>query len=357
MTKWDFGRAREKLIGEFFWFNQNSAWPRETTLAEQMALVTGKGRERGSRPPQRERQVRRLRLSAERKAGEVIGSATTPGREDSGRDRTETLRSPLACPESAPMSVPQKQCPQCKQWQPLSAAICPHCGRQFRTTAPHQAAPVDQTLLGVAPSHPTPTPGYPAAAEVLPPLGQPQQQHPALRCIACGTDAGQKVSAIVQAGFSSGASVGASTGVGYVWGAGAVSMVGTTTTSHQSATVLAQLLAAPHPPLRPGWAGAGCVLFGITAWAIIASSWLQDPAARVPSTLLFVGASAAFAIGGWAWFILSQIQGGKRHAEGVQRWQLAMTRWDQLFYCARCDTVYNPTTGHRVPAREMYRLL
>ena len=36
------------------------------------------------------------------------------------------------------MNDPQKVCPQCRQVQPLSAAFCVNCGRQFRSTAPQR---------------------------------------------------------------------------------------------------------------------------------------------------------------------------------------------------------------------------
>ena len=39
-------------------------------------------------------------------------------------------------------------------------------------------------------------------------------------------------------------------------------------------------------------------------------------------------------------------------------WQAALARWDELYYCNRCGSVFNPTEGDRfVPASRMKELL
>jgi hypothetical protein len=39
-------------------------------------------------------------------------------------------------------------------------------------------------------------------------------------------------------------------------------------------------------------------------------------------------------------------------------WQAAMSKWNELYYCSRCGSVFNPTAGDRfVPAAHMKELL
>lgn len=68
------------------------------------------------------------------------------------------------------MSEPQKICPQCQLQQPLSAAFCPGCGRQFRTTAPHQPMPEKTIVVS------TPAPKMPG--EYMPPGMVPPSSPP-----------------------------------------------------------------------------------------------------------------------------------------------------------------------------------
>ncbi len=38
-------------------------------------------------------------------------------------------------------------------------------------------------------------------------------------------------------------------------------------------------------------------------------------------------------------------------------WQIAMDRWDSLYYCAHCDGVFTPSQGGLVPSKQMRSLL
>ena len=112
---------------------------------------------------------------------------------------------------------------------------------------------------------------------------------------------------------------------------------------------LAQQLAAPEEPiailLSPDWF---YTLALIVAWFLTPS----------------VG---AFFI---VWFILSGVYGQLRrplkqaHLRHIEKakvakveWAKAMKSWNALYYCVRCDTVYNPETRQSAPVNEMRTLL
>ncbi len=112
---------------------------------------------------------------------------------------------------------------------------------------------------------------------------------------------------------------------------------------------LAKRLAAPEEPifilLSPHWFYTLALL---TAWFLTQS------------------------IGGFVlvWFILSGVYSQVR--KPLQRayerrvkqskvdkaaWEKAMKVWNSLYYCSRCDSVYNPETGQSAPVNEMRTLL
>jgi hypothetical protein len=39
------------------------------------------------------------------------------------------------------------------------------------------------------------------------------------------------------------------------------------------------------------------------------------------------------------------------------RWSQAMERWNHLFYCSRCDNLYNPQTNQAAPVHQMNHLI
>jgi hypothetical protein len=50
-------------------------------------------------------------------------------------------------------------------------------------------------------------------------------------------------------------------------------------------------------------------------------------------------------------------QGEIRYLQEEARWRQALARWDELFYCSRCDSVSNPRTSQSARAGAMYSLL
>ena len=45
------------------------------------------------------------------------------------------------------------------------------------------------------------------------------------------------------------------------------------------------------------------------------------------------------------------------YQEVMNEWRLQVTIWNRLFYCARCDQIFNPHTSRTVPPAQMHVLL
>jgi hypothetical protein len=57
-------------------------------------------------------------------------------------------------------------------------------------------------------------------------------------------------------------------------------------------------------------------------------------------------------------FLLHRHRSALRAYKGhIVWWRNAIALWDELYYCGRCDSVYNPRSGQRVPSRDMPSLL
>ncbi|GEM_PF-5124011 len=123
----------------------------------------------------------------------------------------------------------------------------------------------------------------------------------------------------------------------------------TYTESKIGTSKLAQQLAAPDEPcailLSPDW---------FYALALIAA-WFLTPSIGAFFVVWFISSG-----------IYSQIRPSlkrayRRHIEKVKEakaaWERAMKIWNTLYYCVRCDTVYNPETGQSAPVGEMRTLL
>lgn len=172
----------------------------------------------------------------------------------------------------------------------------------------------------------------------------------AIICPQCGKDDMiQKVSAIYSAGIASGSYSGPSTGVAI--GSGKPALVGGYTTVHgTSQTALSSKLSPPVRPSAPspvGWIMiGGLVLIGI--WTLI--------------NIRGEGALVGFGFIGFA--VLLVALGGKgetakkqAYQQAMQKWNHAIAVWDRLYYCARNDCIFDPSTEASVPADRMYDLL
>lgn len=55
--------------------------------------------------------------------------------------------------------------------------------------------------------------------------------------------------------------------------------------------------------------------------------------------------------------VVTTVRSHIRVRKAMPRWQQAMARWHRLYYCARCDGVFNPSTGTFVSPSRMNELL
>ena len=170
-----------------------------------------------------------------------------------------------------------------------------------------------------------------------------------LECPSCGRiDFVQKVSSIVSAGTSSSTYRGHADGLGYTPN-GPVGINEYITVSSNSQTALSGLLSPPPQPryVSP-WSDALGVLtiilwlaFGLSMLFFIGSFSFSD------LTYLFVWASILAFLGIILFFIHRQMsresQSIRKQVEvGTPRWQTAISVWQCLYYCHRCDGIYIP---------------
>jgi hypothetical protein len=47
----------------------------------------------------------------------------------------------------------------------------------------------------------------------------------------------------------------------------------------------------------------------------------------------------------------------KRVQDARARWEVTIEDWQRLFYCPRCDRVFDPQTGRSAPSGQMQALL
>jgi hypothetical protein len=117
---------------------------------------------------------------------------------------------------------------------------------------------------------------------------------------------------------------------------------------------------APHQPSRrtPLYLGTVTATPKEPGFLYLAEALLQ---ASLNNVLLALG----LAFGGAVLFVLGLITGPRADATArakvnreTARWLLAKVKWNQLYYCNRCGSVFNPTRGDRfVPASRMKELL
>lgn len=212
----------------------------------------------------------------------------------------------------------------------------------------------------------SPAPVAPCATAEPMVYGQPLSQAPAVVCRACGCLDGQKVSAICQAGSWTSQGSGVSVGVGHVFGGPNFATVGRTHSASISATQLAQVLAPP--PMPPVVGSANFFLTALLALPLLlcgagtAFLLLLAVAASlfwVPF-LIALGVTVAF---GCMFYGVARGEHAlfeERRRSGLEhraRWEQAMHNWESLYYCPRCDSVYDPVTLRTARAHETSSLL
>jgi hypothetical protein len=233
------------------------------------------------------------------------------------------------------MAVSLRPCPQCSRPMDTSRRLCVFCA-QAQTLPPADSSPV--------PTLASPPAQYQQPVSQALPHSSDQPAVTPLACCVCGNTAVQKVSAICRS--NSGFSLGEVTGV----------TVG--------ASNLALALAAPAQPRHRDYTAGIVVVSLITAGAGLA--WLSVLGAGNGEPLL------KEVLGGVAWFLFlctlagavglsllirASVAASREHGHKYARWKQAMSRWDALFYCPRCDSVYNPQGRQAAPAHAMHSLL
>lgn len=128
-------------------------------------------------------------------------------------------------------------------------------------------------------------------------------------------------------------------------------------------------LAAPAPPKRGArW---GCVVPGVLVVALFglcgsvsAIFYTLNPGAigevkgnsPPDPPLLALLALGSFALA--AWIIINKLMEMARYRRERPAWEHSQAQWDQLYYCNRCGTVFDPTAeGKFVPVSRIRELL
>lgn len=190
----------------------------------------------------------------------------------------------------------------------------------------------------------------PAHPVVQNPMPTPTPAVGAYRCVVCGSPTVQKISALYRGGSWEVDSTGTSVGLGYVSGGHLVYTVAESQEHGHGQTHLAAYFRppdAPHPPRS--YYAAAYVGFGFGLFLLIVAFLAQ----RLPVIQVIIGLLAvACSLAGWReWAAVSR--GLKeRQVEweaDMDAWQTSLQRWGQLFYCGRCDQVYDPNTGRHAP--------
>ena len=188
-----------------------------------------------------------------------------------------------------------------------------------------------------------------------------------LQCPRCHrVDNVQKVSAIVNAGISSSTYTGYADGIGYTPNGPAITD-DYITIAGSSQTALSSLLA---PPQRPTYntisgiistpaglhASVWLLVIGLAGALIILSSLQNFELLFSASGILGI---ICFAIPIWLLSRMIRNANASRIWAETQmpHWQRAITKWQQLFYCHRCDGVFLPGHFFFVPAGQMLDFL
>ena len=248
---------------------------------------------------------------------------------------------------------------------------CPRCKARITVVAPATRANANLRpcpSCGVTISVRAPTChhcGDPLTPEGALPRTQPQpgETGPDLACAHCGSDQIQKVTAIVNAGTSS------SGGAAVSWEPGPNGqMVQHVVPYHGTSTSrLASMLAAPAGPrvnmIPPsadmegcGLAFLGAIFVGVGLWCAV-GLWGENLHAFAPIPCVV----AAFLVR-WLWRTYAAMKERYRQAcrdaeRQVPQWKQAVARWEALYYCHRCDHVFDPNTGRSAAAQDMKSLL
>lgn len=247
----------------------------------------------------------------------------------------------MQCPACGYALSPfDEQCPRCKNFadkgiQPLVRVIVPPEGA------------VDSSHL----------PSAAMAPMVLPPMppervyeSLPTLPHGVLSCIVCGNDSTQKLSAIYQAGSYTEHTRSSSNSLAADLNGNVYDAVTSTSARTFGVTGIAQTLA---PPPRPSCSRVnGCGLYFCIVLAFL--GFFLSRAVGFGgfwTFIMFIGVVSAATV-----LILhaTELQAAK---DRLPYWRHSMERWEMLFYCSRCDHVFNPHTQSFSPSKAVQSML
>lgn len=169
---------------------------------------------------------------------------------------------------------------------------------------------------------------------------------PPLACPNCHqVDLVQKVTAVVSGGTGTGTFVG-SAQLPPTFASGA-------RLEGESSTILSQRLMAPlRPVYQSPW---GCLtvggiivaapfIFAIVAWVISNIIELELPARNLLFLAIWVGGTVLI-----IWLTRNEASTRRaKYAVELPLWEKAIAKWQQLYYCHRCDGVFLPERGARL---------
>jgi len=227
------------------------------------------------------------------------------------------------------------------------ANFCGECGSQVSTAVkfcPECGIPVTATTSVIS----TPASSAPVST---PPLAVPvvvHEEHHTLACPSCyKVDAVQKVSTVVGHGASAislSGGFGATTASSYATTMGGMHLAG------GSRTFQSRMLAPPSAPeyISP-WKGiVGSLILGVIA-IFFGVGFI---AAMLNSA--FVAIVWLLLLPGWPIYKVLRtsrqaVVAKQTYEDAVPRWREAMRRWEQLYYCFRCDGAFIPGDSGFIP--------
>lgn len=273
------------------------------------------------------------------------------------------------CPRCQKYSRAERSCPHCGTVNMAPAPACKRCGYSFqpKSTSAQGALkppkPPMPLVVSLPPANETDTPlrvaPEPPPAEA--PLRSQEQSSPApstpmnaemLACRMCGNTNGQKLTAICRAGSWTTQSRGYAVGMGGDGYGHSVVVGGPTASTTHGQTAIARLLLPPNRPFfRPSRIGSVLVPIAGLFCCLVAAS--AGPWAATVAVLLTSG----------LWFVVLLREGQAAatglplHTLALAQWEQSMQVWQRLFYCSRCDHVYDPQEGTAAAPHAMTNLL
>lgn len=245
------------------------------------------------------------------------------------------------------MAQPYKQCPRCKTIAALQVQICAKCGRQFRTQFAEDQTQVFHPPSATPRRSASPVVQNRAAVPAIPPIVQTNLS-PFCVCPVCRNEQTQRLTALTRAGTWMSQSSGTSVGAGHFDSGDNFTTFSSTSSVTHGASQLAMQLAPPKLP-RPNYTWGIMLVFGILVglmgvmFGLVAFGSPDGLQTGIYGALMITVSMFLFAKSRRA--CLAERAAAVRDGE---LWSNQMTIWERLFYCSRCDHVFDPANGRFV---------